>query len=274
MDWIPPELRENVGEIEAAIAQKLPHLIELEDIRGDIHMHTNLDFPTSHDMGASSIAELLAKAEELKYSFIGFSDHNPKRSGLDEKGRFEAVKKRNEQIDEEVQKYFGKREPTLKVFKGLEVDILTTGELALEDEALELLDYAIVSVHSSFANDRETNTQRILKGLAHPKVKLLGHPTGRLIEKRKGLEADWEKIAQFCADSGKFLEINSAPDRLDFPYDMVKNVKKTGVKFFINTDSHHVAGLDLMKFGVWTARKGWLTKKDVVNADENFLSGR
>lgn len=268
MDFIPPELRENTGEIEAAQKHTLPKLVELSDIKGDVHMHTNLTFPTSHDMGSSSIAELLAKAESLDYSFIGFSDHNPKKADLSPAQRLAAVKKRNQEIDEAVEEYFKGRKPTLKVLKGLEVDILGDGNLALEDEALSELDYVIASLHSDFNKDRDTTTKRILKALSHPAVKIMGHPTGRRLGKRNGVEADWETIATFCAENHKLLEINSSPERLDLPYDLVKSCQPTGVKFIVNTDSHQAASLDFMKFGVWMARKGWLTKKDVVNASD------
>lgn len=269
MQYIPPELREDTGEIELAQKDELPKLIELPNIKGDFHIHTSLPFPTSHDMGDSSIAEILDKAEALGYTYIGLSDHNPKQAGLTPPHRFKAVKKRNEHIDKAVTKFFKSRTPTIQVFKGLEVDILPSGELALGDDALELLDYAIVSIHSQFNQDREITTKRILSALAHPKVKILGHPTGRLIGKRQGVDADWEEIFEYCAKNGKLVEINSSPDRLDLPYDLIRLASEKGVKFVINTDTHDTDHMDFMKMGVWMARRGWLTRKDVMNAQPN-----
>lgn len=266
MQFIPPELREDTGEIEKALQGKIPRLVELGDIKGDLHMHTSHPFPTSHDLGASSIAEILDKAEALGYAYVGLSDHNPKQAGLTVRERIKAVKKRNDLIDREVAKYFKGRQPTLKVYKGLEVDILPTGELALPDEGLELLDYAIVSLHSAFTQEKKVVTERVLRALAHPKVKIWGHPSGRKIQKRDGVNADWERIFEFCAREGKWLEINSSPDRLDLPPDLVALAREKGCKFIIDTDTHHVDHMDFMRLGVWMARRGWLEKKDVVNA--------
>ncbi|MDQ3008783.1 MAG: PHP domain-containing protein [bacterium] len=265
LQWVPPELREDNGEVEAALKHKLPQLVELSDIKGDLHIHTSIPFPTSHDLGASTVAEYLAAAEQLGYSYLGFSDHNPKRSDLSATERVAAIKQRNAAIDEAVAEYYQGKAQSIKVYKGLEVDILPSGELALEDEGLALLDYAIASVHSAFTQDRETATQRILKALAHPKVKILGHPTGRLINKREGVAADWELIADFCAEHNKYLEINASSDRLDLPFDVVNRVRQKKVQFFINTDSHHQAALHSMQYGVWMARKGWLMPTQVAN---------
>lgn len=265
LDYIPPELREDTGEIEAATKHVLPTLVALRDIQGDFHTHTNLDFPTSHDMGASSIAAMLEKAEQLGYHYIGLSDHNPKRSNFSASDRLRAVRERNRMIDRQLEAYFGDKKPTMQVFKGLEIDILPSGELALEDEALELLDYAIVSIHSQFDLAAEKTTQRILRALAHPKVKILGHPTGRLLNKREGVRADWEAIFAFCAENDKWLEINASPDRLDLPSDLVRAARAAGAKLVINTDTHHNDHLAFMQLGVWVARRGWAEKKDIVN---------
>jgi len=282
LQYIPPELREDHGEIEAARKKKIPRLVELSDIKGDFHIHTDVDFPSSHDSGAGSIADLLTKAQSLGYTMIGFSDHNPKQSGMNAQERLEAVRQRNEHIDREVEKFAkssSKKVP--RVYKGLEVDILPSGKLALEDEALELLDYAIVSIHSQFIPSaqgktpeelRQLMTERILAGLAHPKAKILGHPTARIIPSRPEIECDWEKVFEFVVAHHKYIEINSSPDRLDLPSPLVQRALQFGVHFVINTDAHTVESLDFMKYGVWVARKGWASAENIANASsKNFL---
>lgn len=265
LDFIPPELREDQGEIEAARTHQLPKLVELKDIRGDLHIHTNLTFPSSHDSGENSIAEILELAEKKGYEFIGFSDHNPKQAGLSAAERLAVVKKRNQRIDEEVEKYHQHHSKMPLVLKGLEVDILPNGELALENEALELLDYAIVSLHSQFQLSREAMTKRVLKGLAHPKAKIFGHPTGRIIEYRPEIECDWQEVFTYCAQHGKFLEINSSPQRLDLPPPLIKEAIRAGASCIINTDSHHLSNLEFMQYGIWMAKRGWAEAKHIVN---------
>lgn len=265
MDYIPPEMREDRGEVDAALKKQLPQLIEPEDIKGDIHMHTNLDFPTSHDMGESSIAELLNRSVELGYEYLGFSDHNPKSSALNAKERLEAVKKRNDDIDKAVGKWQMASGKKMKVFKGLEVDIRPDGTLALEDESLDVLDYAIASIHAQLRQPKDEMTERVLKALAHPKVRVWGHPSARVLMERDGIDCDWEKIFAFCAENNKIIEINSAPSRLDLADTLIPVALEHGVKFIINTDTHHVDNMSLMPYGVSQARRGWLEAKNVVN---------
>lgn len=265
MDWIPPELREDTGEIEAALARNLPQLVELEDIKGDLHMHSSIDIKTSHDLGANSVAELMSMAHELRYEYIGISDHNPKQSGLSPQDRLEIIKKRNDLIEEAETKWNQKHDTKIKVFKGLEVDIKPDGELALEDEALALLDYAIVSLHSEFSQDSAVVTKRVLKAFEHPKVKIFGHPTGRRLLKREGAALDWEKIFTACKEKGIWLEVNSSAERLDLPDVIIREAIKQGVKLIIDTDSHAADHLPAMKYGVWTARRGWAEAKHIMN---------
>jgi DNA polymerase (family 10) len=267
--YIPPELREDTGEIEAAREKRLPNLIEVSDLKGDFHIHTNLEFPSSHDMGRSSIAELLSTAQKLGYSYIGFSDHNPKQSGLTAEERFAAVQKRNQQIDQQVAEFSEKTGGKVpKVLKGLEVDILPDGSLALEDKALDLLDYAIVSIHGVFRQERAEMTKRILKALSHPKVKIWGHPSTRKVQKRPEIECDWEAVFRFAAENNKYIEVNSSPDRIDLPAPLIRQALKVGVKFMIDTDSHGISNMSFMKYGVGEARRGWVEKKDVGNAQQ------
>ena len=265
MDYIPPELREDQGEIAAALSGKLPDLIELEDIKGDVHMHTNLNFPSSHDMGASSIAELLATAQLLGYEYIGLSDHNPKLTGLSPRERLDAVKRRNEDIDKQVATFAAEHRQAPRVFKGLEVDIRTDGTLALEDEALAELDYVIASLHSQFTMPPQEMTERVIQALSNPYVKIWGHPTGRLLEKRDGMDCDWERVFELCAQKGVVVEVNASPYRLDLPDSLVRKALEFGVKLSINTDTHHVQNMHLMRYGVAIARRGWAQKKDVAN---------
>lgn len=265
MEWIPPVLREDNGEIAKATSNTLPTLVTLPMINGDLHLHTNLPFPSSHDSGRSTIDDLLLRAKELGYAYIGFSDHNPKRTGLTAKERLDCVRERNVAIDEVVARFFAGKKQTIKVYKGLEIDILPDGSLALEDDAIQELDYVIASLHSQFRQDRQTATARILKALSHPKVKWMGHPTGRILESRDGIDADWAEIFGFCAQQGIWMEINSGPDRTDLPAPLIKEAKKAGVQFIITTDAHHVDGMDSMKYGIYNAQRGWATAEDIVN---------
>lgn len=265
LSYIPPELREDKGEIQLAQKKRIPKLIDLADIHGDLHIHTNLSFPSSHDMGSSSIEDILLTAKEIGYTYIGLSDHNPKRTGLTSHQRLLAVKKRNDDIDEALERYFKGIKPAIRVYKGLEVDILPDGNLALEDDALHELDYCIASLHSQFAQDPDTVTKRLLKALSHPKVTILGHPTGRLLQKRDGADAHWDEVFSYCAKHKKILEINSSVDRTDLPSELIHVAKRKGCTFMINTDSHHARGLYSIQFGIWNARRGLCQASDVIN---------
>lgn len=267
--WIPPELRENQGEIEAAQNRTLPDLINLQDIKGDLHVHTNFDIETSHDIGFDSGLALARKAAEKKYEYLGFADHNPSTSKHNFEQIISIIKRRNQYI-EQIKRYCeNNRETILKkmfIFNGLEVDIRQDGSLAIPDEALSLLDYVIASVHSSFRMAREEITERILKALDHPKVKILGHPSGRELGRRPALNLDWEKIFAKCKENSIYLEINAWPKRLDLPDFLVREAIKHQVILVINSDSHATSDLDLMEFGVDVARRGWAEKKNLINA--------
>lgn len=263
MDWIPPELREDQGELEAALRQAqgkpdgLPKLIELGDIKGDLHMHSNLLGETSHDVGADSPEDHLRRARTLGYQYIAFTEHNPRST--EKEGKILSMLKRKR---EHIKKLDGRG---LKVFNSLEVDIRPDGSLALPEKAFDLLDYVIVGIHSSFSGTRAAQTKRVMKALAHPKVKIFAHPTARKLQEREEVDLDWEKIFDFCKRQGKILEINSFPDRLDLPDSLVHGAIKHGVKLAISTDSHAVAHMDLMEYGVSCARRGWAQKTDIVN---------
>lgn len=262
---IPPEMREDMGEIDAALQGELPHLVELSDIKGDLHIHSNFEFASSHDTGNSSVADIAGRAIELGYSYIGFSDHNPKQTGLSSQQRLSIIRKRRDWIESQF------RSPKLKILIGMEVDILPSGQLALEDESLSELDYVIASVHSSFTQPTEKTTERLIKALSNPYVKILGHPTGRILEEREGIHADWKQIFAHCAKHNILLEVNATPSRLDLPSDLTRQALDLGCKFIINTDAHHVSGLDDMRFGVSAGRRGWLEAKDVINTHKTIF---
>lgn len=256
MDFIPPEMRENKGEIELALAHKLPKLVKLEDIKGDLHIHSNFPIEPSHDLGLDSMETVVMKAEELGYEYIAFSEHNPKK-GLSSREKLELISGKKDKIS--------KLRTDIAVFNSLEVDILPDGSLPLNNDALEGLDFAIVSLHSSFRQSKSDMTKRILRGLAHPKVRVMGHPTARLIQNREGVEADWESIFMYCAENGKALEINASGDRLDLPEDLAKIASKYGVMFALGTDSHSIDGLSNMHFAVSVARRAWIESCDIIN---------
>lgn len=260
MDWIPPEIRENQGEIELAIQHKLPKLVELLDIKGDLHIHSKFPIEPSHDLGQTPIKEMVEFAKKLNYEYIGFSEHNPSVSKHTKNQIYSLISRRNEHIEQ-----IKSGNKSIRIIKLLEIDILGSGELAVDDKSLNLLDGAIVSIHSSFSTNKKDMTKRALAGLSHPKAKILAHPTGRLLNERKGYELDFDEIFDFCKKNNKALEINSWPTRLDLPDSLIKEAVKYEVKLVIDTDSHALHHMDLMKYGVAMAKRGWATKNDIIN---------
>lgn len=260
LEFIPPELRENTGEIEAALAHKLPKLVDLSDIKGDFHLHSDFPIEPSHDLGVSSMEDIIKKSEELGYEYIGFADHSPSVSQHTKDQIKDLIKRRSEKIEQ--LKYSSKK---MRVYNLLEVDILADNKLSVDDENLTLLDFYIVSIHSSFNQSKEEMTKRIIEGLSHPRALILGHPTGRLLNSREGYAADWDKIFDFCLKNNRFLEINAWSTRLDLPDNLVRDAQKLGVKFAINTDSHAVWHMDNMRFGISVARRGWCPKASIIN---------
>lgn len=259
---IPPEIREDKGEIEAALTGNLPDLIELKSIKGDLHLHSNYNLEPSHDLGSSSVGELLRTASGLKYEYIGISDHNPSISNHSEdqiKAIMKARRSKYEQIIDSL------KSVRVHLFIMLEVDILPDGKLALPETAFEYVDAVIVSIHSSFSMNKVQMTERILSGLSYPKAKILAHPTGRLLGEREGYEVDWDKLFTFCQNKKKAVEINAFPKRLDLPDSLVRNAIKKGVKLVIDTDSHDASQMILMRYGVSVARRGWATDDDILN---------
>jgi DNA polymerase (family 10) len=253
LDYIPPELRENTGEIDAAAEHHLPHLVELKDIRGDLQMHT-----TASD-GRNSIEEMAQAAKNLGYEYISLTDHSKAvtvANGLDEKRTLEQIKK----IHAANGKHLG-----IRVLASSEVDVLKSGKLDLDDEVLAQLDVVLVSIHSYMALERSEMTDRILAAIENPYTQIIGHPTGRLVLRRDAYAYDMERILDAAKEHGVTMECNAAPERLDLKDTHLRMARERGVKIVISTDAHTTRGLQAMRYGVQMARRGWLEKKDVIN---------
>ncbi|MGB9068034.1 MAG: DNA polymerase/3'-5' exonuclease PolX [Candidatus Acidiferrales bacterium] len=249
--YIEPELREMTGEMEAAENAKLPKLVELGDIRGDAQMHT-----TASD-GRNSIEEMGHAARELGYDYIVLTDHSKAvtvANGLDEKRTLEQIKKIR-----------AAKVPGIKLLAGSEVDIRKDGSLDLEDDVLAELDVVVCSIHSYMNLDRKEMTERYLKAVENPYTQIIAHPTGRLVLRREAFEFDMEAVLDACAKYGVVMECNAYPDRLDLCDVYLRLAKQRGVKIVISTDSHTTGNLKYMKYGVITARRGWIEKTDVIN---------
>ncbi|HBB02609.1 MAG: family X DNA polymerase IV, DNA polymerase (family X) [Candidatus Peregrinibacteria bacterium GW2011_GWF2_38_29] len=259
LPFIPPEMRENRGEIE--LAEKLgvkgeknmPKLIELKDLRGDLHVHSDWS-------DASQDIETVAMAyKKAGFDYIAMTDHSAFigiTHGMDEN----RIKQQWKEIDK-----LNKKLAPFKILKGCEVDIHKDGTLALPDEILKKLDIVIVAVHSAFTLPEPEQTARIIKALKNPYVKILAHPSGRLINKRPAYKVDMDAIIKTAVENDVALEINSSPSRMDLQDIYVKRAKELGAKFAINSDSHHSSHMEYLKFGVFVARKGWLEAKNVIN---------
>jgi DNA polymerase (family 10) len=262
LDFIPPELRENTGEIAAAEHHKLPHLITLADMKGDLQMHS-----TASD-GKNSIEEMAEAARQLGHQYIAITDHSKAvtvANGLDEKRMAAHIKKIHAAND----KGLG-----IRVLAGAEVDILKDGSLDYSDELLAQLDVVVCSVHSYFNLDRAEMTERVLVAIENPYTQIIAHPTGRLLLRRDAIDYDMQKILEACAKNGVAMECNSYPDRLDLKDVYLRMCKDRGVKVVISTDSHNTANLAFIRYGVTMARRGWLEKHDVINTlpTEQFLA--
>jgi len=257
LQWIPPELRENRGEIELAQKGKLPRLIELKDIKGDLHCHTKWNG------GANSIEEMVETAQKMGYEYLGISDHTKFlkiEHGLDEKQLAEQRK----EIDR-LNSAFKIQNSKFKILQGAETNILKDGRIDIKDEALKKLDYAIAGIHSHFKMSKEEMTERIIRAMKNPYINIISHPTGRILKRRDEYQIDFDKILRAAKETGTVLEINSYPERLDLNDINIKRAKEAGVKLIINTDAHHKDQLRYMEFGVSQARRGWAEKEDIVN---------
>jgi DNA polymerase (family 10) len=254
LPWIPPELREDQGEVEAALTGKLPRLVEPSEVRGDFHVHTNATD------GTEPLESMVASARRLGYAYVGISDHSVSATvafGLTAEralARRDRVKELNDQTK------------GCTVLLGTECDILDGGEMDYPDEVLREFDFVIASVHSKFKQPRKENTERIVAAARNPHVDILGHPTTRLIGYRDPIDLNLEAVFAACAKAGTAVEINAGPSRMDLNGSQARSAKALGCLFAIDTDSHSSGELAAMRFGIGTARRAWLTAEDVVNA--------
>jgi DNA polymerase (family X) len=251
--WIPPELRENRGEIEAAARSDLPELVDLESIRGDLHLHSNWSD------GRATILELADRARELGYEFLSIADHSHSlaiANGLNEerlRQQWLEIREANEQV------------PGVRLLRANEVEVRRDGSLDFPDDLLAELDLVVASLHSGRNMSREDLTERLLMAVENPHVDIIGHPTGRIIDQRPGADYDWERIFKAAARTRTALEINANPARLDLPEQLAREAVSAGVLIAINTDAHDLSGLDIMEYGVAIARRGWVPKDSVIN---------
>ena len=263
MDWMPPEMRENLGEIEAAARHQLPLLIETADLKGDVHMHT-----TATD-GRNSIREMADAALAKGYQYVAITDHSKNlamTNGLDEERALDHIRRIRE-VDEQMQ-------GRIRVFTGIEVDILADGALDLDDEVLAQMDVVIASIHTRLDQGREEMTARVLRAIENPYARILGHPTGRLLLRREPFALDIGAVLRGAAELGVAVEHNAAPERLDLSDRDLRLAKEQGCRIVINTDAHNLRDLDKMTYGLRQLRRAWLGPEDVLNTKgpDDFLA--
>ena len=253
LDYIPPEMRENLGEIDLAQNHALPRLIAQSDLQGDVHMHT------VETDGRNTIEEMAQAAKERGYQYMAITDHSKNlafANGLDDKRAVEHIQR----IREAAKKMEG-----ITVFAGVEVDILAEGDLDLSNDVLAQMDIVIASVHSVFNMEGAKMTERLIKAIENPHVSLIGHPTGRIQLRRDSYPFDMHAVLSAAAKHKVAMELNAYPDRLDLNDNHLRQAKQHGVKIVINTDSHHTSHMEKIRYGVLQARRAWLTKEDVLN---------
>ncbi len=252
MDYIEPEMRENQGEIEVSLKHKLPRLVKLSDIRGDLQMHS------THSDGENSIAEMAQACKDLGYEYLAITDH-PSTLGITRGLR-----------ENEIDKYIFEIRRTshrlgIKIFSGIEANIKPNGDIDLPNNILSKFDIVLGAIHSSFRQDKKTATTRLIRAIENPHVRIIAHPSGRIINRRPPINLDWHEIFIACNKNNTMLEVNSYPDRLDLRDSLIKEAINYGVKIIINTDSHSVNNLKNMRYGVAQSRRGWAEKKNIVN---------
>jgi DNA polymerase (family 10) len=251
--YVEPELRENRGEIEAARKNRLPGLVAVTDIRGDLHAHTNATD------GHHSLRQMAEAAKKLGYAYLAITDHSKRiviAHGMDERRlrrQLDAIDRLNERLK------------GIRVLKGIEVDILKDGKLDMSDSVLKQLDLTVCAVHSGFRLSREKQTERVIRAMDNPHFNILAHPTGRLINQRPAYEIDMERVMDAALERGCYLELNAQPDRLDLNDVHCRMAKEMGLKLAISTDAHATSNLENMRFGVDQGRRGWLEPEDVLN---------
>jgi DNA polymerase (family 10) len=259
LPFIPPELREDQGEIEAGLKGKLPGLVEVKDLKGDLHVHT--DWTDGH----LSIEEMAKAAQKRRYRYLAICDHSPTvgvTNGLTPrrlKKQIEEIAKLNKKMAQQ------KSGRNFKILKGIEVDIKANGQLDLPDDILRELDIVVAAVHTRFNQTEEEMTKRIIRAVENPQVDIIAHPTGRLIGRREPYQVDMDKLMDACKANGKALELNAYPERLDLSDLNCRKAKEKGLKIAISSDAHRDSHLDWISFGIATARRGWIEPGDVIN---------
>jgi DNA polymerase (family 10) len=253
LPWIPPELREDRGEIQAAQEGRLPNLVERKDLRGDLHVHTDWSD------GVATLAEMAAAAQKLGYEYLVISDHTQSlgiASGLD----VTRLREQRAEIERLNQGF-----SSFRLLQGIEVEIRSDGTLDFADEVLQEVEVVIASVHVALRQDKETITERVVRAMRNPHVDIIGHPSGRLLREREASRVDLDRVIQVAAETGTILEVNSAPNRLDLDDMHIHHAVQLGVRLAINSDAHTSDFLDVVEYGVATARRGWAEAHDVVN---------
>jgi len=261
MEWIPPEMREDRGEIEAALTHKLPKIIDYKDIKGDLHCH--IKWAGKWDGGANTIEEMAETAIKMGYQYLGIASHTKFlkiEHGLNEK----QLELRNKKIDK-INEKLKIENCKLKILKGCEANILNDGSIDIKDETLKKLDFVIAGIHSNFKMEKKKMTERIIRAMKNPNVDIISHPTGRILKRRDEYQIDFDKILRAAKEFGVILEINSFPERLDLNDQNIQRAKEVGVKMIINTDSHHKDQMRFIELGIAQARRGWAEKKDIIN---------
>ena len=253
LPFIPPELREDSGEIEAAVKGIVPKLVELEDIKGDLHVHSK------YSDGSHDIDELIKSAKNRGYEYIAITDHS-KGLGIAGGMSIERILEQNKKI-----KSLNKRLKKFKLLSGVEIDIRSDGKLDYPDEVLKKLDMVVASIHSGFRQSKEQLTKRLVSAMKNPYVSIIAHPTGRLIGEREAYEIDMDEFLKTAKETGTAVEINAYPMRLDLSDIYIKKAKEMGIHLAVSTDAHIVYQFDFMRYGIGTARRGWLEKEDVLN---------
>ena len=261
MDWIEPELRENQGEIELSLKHKLPRIVGYQDIKGDLHIHSDWDG------GVNSILEMARAAKNMGYEYIGISDHTKFlriEHGLNER---QLLFQRKE--IEKLNTRYKIQDTKFRILQGCEANILKDGSVDINDEALRKLDYVIAGIHSNFKMEKNEMTERMIKTMKNPNIDIISHPTGRILKKRDEYRIDFDRILRVAKETGTILEINSFPERLDLNDQNIRRAKEAGVKMIINTDSHHKDQLRFIEFGIAQARRGWATTEDIINTQSS-----
>jgi DNA polymerase (family X) len=257
MQWVPPPLREHNGEVRAALRGELPELVQVTDIRGDLHTHTNLTD------GVATLEEMVTAALARGYEYFAVTDHAPNL--FMQRMTLEKILIQRDQLASLARRLAGAGDDGMSLLHGTELNIAPDGSVDWEQDILASFDVCVASVHSHFDQPRAEMTRRFVRACENPMVNVIGHPSTRKIGRRPPVDVDWMELFKACARTGTALEVNSHPDRLDLPSDHIKAARDAGVKFSIDTDSHATGHMDFLKYGVGTAQRGWLTTDDVIN---------